>query len=219
VVTIVTDIRVPATTFPLGRILQEYPEIELELERLVPTRNAVIPLFWVTSEDEDAVEETLRGDPLVEEVKQLTRTPDRTLYAVNWSPEVDGLIRLLVDLSVDVLSAEGTANVWEFRLQFRNRTRLSQFRQACMEAGIALDLVQLYNPMMPAEKGPLSSGEHDILATAYENGYFDVPRQITQQELAALIGVGETAVSEELRTAVKLVVEKQLYGPGGQPHL
>ena len=46
-VTIITDVRVPADQFPLGRILQAYPDVEIELERIVPTRDEIIPLFWV----------------------------------------------------------------------------------------------------------------------------------------------------------------------------
>jgi predicted DNA binding protein len=73
--------------------------------------------------------------------------------------------------------------------------------------------------MMPKEGGVLSSAEHDVLAVAYENGYFNTPREITQRELADLVGISENAVSKQLRTAIKLVVEEKLYGPGGEPYL
>lgn len=83
--TTTTDIRVPADQFPLGRIPQEYPDVEGELERIIPTSGTVIPLFWVDSDGEDAVEGTLREDPLVEEVVQPTRTPDRVRYSVKFT--------------------------------------------------------------------------------------------------------------------------------------
>lgn len=217
--TTIIDVRIPADVFPLGRILQSYPEVEIELERIVPTRDQIIPLFWVTSADEEAVEETLRADSLVEEVHLLTRTPDRVLYAVDWSPEVDGLIGLFVEFGVEVLAAEATVEAWEFHLQFRDRSQLMRFRRACQDAGIDLELVQLYNPMMPEEGGILTAAEHDVLAAAYENGYWDVPRETTQQELARFIGISETETSEILRTAVKRVVEEKLYGPSGEPYL
>ena len=151
-VTIITDIRVPADAFPLGRILQAYPEVEIELERLIPTHEALMPLFWVTADNEDVVAETLRDDPLVTAVDQLTQTPDRILYAVSWHPDVDALVTILVDLGVDVLRATGTADAWAFRLQFANRATLTQFRERCRDEAIDLTLVNLYNPMMPPEK-------------------------------------------------------------------
>ena len=215
-VTTITDVRVPADAFPLGRILQAYPEVEIELERLVPTQTAIIPLFWVESASEAAVEQTLRDDPLVEELAQLTRTPERILYSVNWSPDIDALVGTLVDLNVDLLSAEGTANFWEFRLQFRNRAQLSQFRRTCRNKGIPIDLLRLYNPMMPPEEGPLTAEQVDALRTAYEHGFWEIPRRVTQTELADLVGISDNSMSQRLRRGVKTTVEESLYGVAKQ---
>jgi hypothetical protein len=217
VATTIIDIRVPADAFSLGRILDAYPDIEIELQRLVPTREDIIPLFWVETENEEEVEETLRADPLVKELAQLTRTPERVLYSVNWNPDVDALVGLLVTPNVDVLTAEGTAESWEFRLQFRDKANLAQFRNGCQEQNIDLELVELFNPLMPPEKGPLTPAQKDALATAFENGYWDVPCEITQQELAALIGISESTLSQRLRQGVKIAVGELLFGSGGKP--
>jgi len=215
-VTTITDVRVPAGQFPLGRILQEYPDVEIELERIVPTREEIIPLFWIESGNERAVEETLRTDPLVEAITQLTRTPDRILYSVNWSPEVDALVRTMVDLGVDVLTAEGTSNFWEFRLQFTDREQLGKFRRNCQEQDIDIELLRVYNPQMPPESGPLTPEQRDALNTAYEEGYWDVPRMTTQKELAELIGISDNSMSQRLRRGTKVAVAELLYGTGHQ---
>jgi len=215
-VTTITDIRVPADAFPLGRILRRYPDIEIELERIVPTRREIMPLFWVESEREDEVERSLRGDPLVEGLSQLTRTPERILYSVHWSPDVNGLVQAIVGLDVHVLTAEGTANFWEFRLQFSDREQLGQFRRVCKEAGIDLDLLRVYNPMMPPEPGPLTPEQIDALSTAFENGYWDVPRGINQTELAELVGISDNSMSQRLRRGAKIAVAEMLYGTGNQ---
>lgn len=214
-VTTITDIRVPADQFPLGRILQAYPDVEIELERIVPTRREVIPLFWAGTEHEAAVEETLRDDPLVEKVVQLTRTPDRTLYSVTWSPEIDALVGAIVELGVNVLTAEGTADFWEFRLQFGDREQLSRFRRACQEENIQVELLRVYSPATPPEAGPLSPEQADALSAAYENGYWDVPRGITQAELAELVGISDNSMSQRLRRGAKVAVAELLYGPTG----
>lgn len=217
-VTFITDIRVPAHEFPLGRILEEYPDVEIELEQLVPTQKGVIPLFWVDSESEGAVAKTLTNDPLVEDISLLTRTPDRILYSVDWSPDVDALVRTIVDLGIDVLMATGTADSWDFRLQFRKQTDLERFRRTCQRQDIDMELLELYNPLMPAEKGPLTSEQHDILATAYESGYWDVPRRTTQEELAELIGISDGLLSRRLREGAKSAIGELLFGPGGKPY-
>ncbi|HZD42474.1 MAG TPA: helix-turn-helix domain-containing protein, partial [Methanomicrobiales archaeon] len=182
----------------------------------VPMQENIIPLFWVDSESEPEVEETLREDPLVEELVVLTRTPDRILYSVNWSPEIDALVRAVVDLGVDILTGEGTANFWEFRLQFQNREQLSRFRRTCQDDDIPIELLRVYNPVMPPEEGPLTAEQKDALATAFENGYWSVPREVTQTELADLVGVSDNSMSQRLRRGVKIAVAELLYGTGNQ---
>lgn len=216
-VTTIIEVRIPAGQFPLGRILGEHPDVEIELERLVPVQETLMPLFWIDSGHEDAVEETLRDDPLVETLDRLTRTPERVLYAVTWSPDVDGLVASLDANNVDVLGAEGTADAWTFRLQFRKRVDMKRFRQDCRDDGIDLELLEMYNPLMPPEKGPLTSAEHDVLATALEAGYWDVPRESSQSELADLIGLSDDILSRHLRSGVKTAVGVSLYGPAGGP--
>jgi predicted DNA binding protein len=216
-VTVITDIRVPAGQFPLGRILEASPDVAIELERLVPTREAIVPLFWVDAGYEARVEEAFRADPLVEHLAPRTRASGRVLYSVTWSPDVDGLVRAVVDHGADVLSAEATADFWEFRLQFRSRADLRRFRRTARERGIDLELLELYNPQMPPEKGPLTSEQYDVLVTAYEQGYWDVPRETTQRELADFIGISEDLLSRRLRDGVRTVVGEQLFGPGGKP--
>jgi len=93
----------------------------------VPTDGAVVLLFWTESDDEDAVEQTLRADPLVEEV---TRTADRVLYSVDWSPDTDALVRALLTPSVGV------------------------------------ELLELFKPLIPPERGPPTAEQEDALATA-----------------------------------------------------
>jgi len=125
---LIADISVPADAFPLGRILEEYPDIEIELERIVPLREAIVPLFWVESVDDERllrdIEETLRADSLTKSVSRLTTTEDRTLFEVEWNVEVNGLIQTFLDTRAQLLDAHGSAQIWDFKLQFRTRDDL-----------------------------------------------------------------------------------------------
>jgi hypothetical protein len=44
--------------------------------------------------------------------------------------------------------------------------------------------------MTLSETGPLSPEQQDALTTAHEEGYWDVPRGISQGELADPVGIG-----------------------------
>ncbi|MFH5843229.1 helix-turn-helix domain-containing protein [Haladaptatus sp. CMAA 1909] len=49
-----------------------------------------------------------------------------------------------------------------------------------------------------------------MLETAYERGYFDDPRAVTLQELAASADVSSSALGRRIRRALKRLVEKAL---------
>lgn len=213
---IITDISVPVDAFPLGHTLQTVPEVEIEFERVVPLTGAIIPLFWVRSEHEEAVEAALRAEPLIETITLLTRAPERILYAVIWQPEIDGLPTILMKLGVTVLSADGRTDHWKFRLQFADRDQLHRFQRVCQEEGISLDLRRLSDVRLPPEERQLSAAQIDALVAAYEHGYWNVPRDITQTELAKRIGISDNALSERLRRGLNHIVEDWVSGEKGQ---
>lgn len=213
---LIADISVPANAFPLGRILEEFPEIEIELERLVPLREAIIPLFWVGDVDDEEtrtlVEETLEADELTESVRRLTTTDDRTLYEVRWNRDVNGLIQTFIDTDAQLLQAQGTANVWDFRLQFRSRDDLVDFRRSCEDQGIPVTLRRLYNPSVPSDNGRLTDNQYEALVTAYEEGYFDVPRNTSMGDLAGDFGISDSAFSQRLRRGTSALIAETLMG-------
>ena len=165
--TVITDITIPAEKFSLGKLLDEFPDINIELVRVIPLRDGIIPLFWVSGANPANIETTIREDPLAEEVELLTQADDRYLFEIRWSTEIDHLIRPMIESRAEVLWANGDVDEWQFRLQFPNRSMLAAFRQQCLDKDIKFHLDALYNPTIPGEdleEGELSSQQFDILA-------------------------------------------------------
>jgi predicted DNA binding protein len=52
----------------------------------------------------------------------------------------------------------------------------------------------------------LSPKQLEIVRKAHLSGYFDVPRQVTQQELADHFGISSSAVSQRLRRATAQIL-------------
>lgn len=217
--TVIIDIRIPANQFALGQLLDEFPDINIELERLVPLREGIIPLFWVEGADPDDIIRAIRADPLTQETKLLTDVDNRYLFEVRWSPEINTLIRPIIQTGAEVLRAEGTVEKWEFRLQFKDRDELGEFRDQCRTNDVQMDLKALYNPSLPEVelKGGLTDQQYDILTTAHELGFFDIPRGVTTGELADLIGISSNAASQRMRRGLNTVVG-QAIAPGGPFH-
>jgi len=58
----------------------------------------------------------------------------------------------------------------------------------------------------------LTSTEQEVLLTALERGYFEVPRRISTVMLAEEVGVSDREVSEHLRHAMAKVLKYGLWG-------
>lgn len=211
---VITDITVAASEFALGGLFEEFPDIEIEVERVIPMQNSVMPLFWVSVSNPSDVRNALEADPLVEHVEILSVKDGRALFELDWAPQVDGLIRPLIEHGGDTLRAAGTAKEWKFRIQFRNRELLNAFRESCANSGLEFTLRRLYNPS-PGEDEPLLSGEQlDALLTAYDGGLWDVPRQTSVTDVGERIGISSQAASERLRRGVKALVHEYVVPDG-----
>ncbi len=204
---VIIDIKVTAADFRLGRLFESFPDISVEVERVIPTNKGVMPLFWIVGADPRAVEESLEADAVVENVKVLTRVDDRTLLEVTWNPDIDRFLEPLIENDGDVLRAEGGAETWEFRIQFRDRDALRAFRDDCEEHEVATELVRLYNPNPAESPTVISDEQRDALLTAFESGYWKIPRETHLEDMADRIGISDQAVSERLRRGCASLVE------------
>lgn len=208
--TVIADITVPAHTFALGRVLDDIPDIEIELERIVPLQEAIIPLFWISGGDPERIEASLHDHPKTENVTELTTADDETLYEVHWSPDINGLVRALIDTRAKILEAIGTADTWDFRLRFTAHEDLSEFNMALTEDDIPVTLRHIYNPTLPEDQSTLSSDQREILLMAYRHGYFKVPRRTTLSDLAETEEISDSALSQHIRRGLDALIEKTL---------
>jgi predicted DNA binding protein len=204
--TVIADITIPSEEFELGRVFDEHPDITIDLERIVPLGDAIIPLFWVTNGDAEAIESTLLNSPHTEIARNLTDAGERVLYEVRWDLEINGIIQPLIDTNARVLEASGNAEEWEFRLRFLAQDDLNEFNRTVTNKGIPVTLRHLYNPVPPEEQSQMSDNQHEVITEAYRHGYFDVPRGVTATDLADSFEVSDSAVSQRLRRGLSTLV-------------
>lgn len=208
---VIAEISVPSDQFALGRLFDEHPDVAVELERIVPLQVDTIPLFWIAGAAPEEVEPTMRDDPLTAEVRLLTEQEGRSLFEVRWDQTVNGLVQSLAESDAEVLRAEGAADRWTFRLLFENRAKLADFRDRCRANGVQVHLNALSNPTLPGdEEDGLTSEQYEIIATAYERGFWEIPRGTTIGELADLVGISSNAASQRMRRGLDKLVGRAL---------
>jgi predicted DNA binding protein len=201
---VITEVRIPSDDFELGIILSLEEASAIELETLVPSGDATVPLFWVYEPVENGFLDAVERYPTVNSVTEVDVYEDRTLIRLNWDASQDHLFRCILEHDGQILGATGSPDGWKFEIRFSDREALSEWQDCCEDAHIALELIRIYNPTDP-EAGPwygLSEPQREALTLAVRRGYYDIPRGCTTAELADALGISDQAVTERLRRAI-----------------
>lgn len=201
---VIVEFRVPSTDFELGRILTVEGMSSIELESLVPTGDAAVPLFWIQDSPRDSFLERIKRHPAVNDASVVDTFEDRTLFTLDWDAERDRVFEGISEHDGQLLSALGTSESWEFELRVASHDTLSDFMAYCEEANLPLTITRVYNPTKP-DAGPwygLTEPQREAMVLAVQMGYYDIPRGCTTKELAEELGISDQAVTERLRRAI-----------------
>lgn len=215
---IIIEIAVPATDFALGRSLKGIDSPQFELERMVPTADAVVPFFWAHDTDSATLANSLEADEDVLSVRVLDELDDRALFRIDWSPDINGLVRSIIEHEAAILEAIGTNDRWEFQLRFPDDSDVSAFQATLDEADVGFELRRMYNPDDPkTDVSGLTPAQRETLLLAREKGYFTIPRETNLVELAEELDISDQAVNERMRRGMtKLVAASLTAGVDGE---
>jgi len=204
---VVAKFSIEAKEFLLGRIIADFPALTVEIERVVPAANRVMPYIWGYGDDLDAFVGAMRAHPNVKSTTVLDRLDDRALYKIEWEDPAEQLIAGIAEIDATILEAHSD-DAWTFQIRFEDHSGLAAFSQYCAAHGIDYRLVRvaaLADTIDAGGKYDLTERQHEALALAVQRGYFDIPRQVTFEELAVELGVSAQAVSERVRRGVRKV--------------
>jgi predicted DNA binding protein len=194
--------------FPLGTIFEQLQGIRVELERIVPGSDVVIPYFWVRGADVDDMEAAFSEHPGVRNIRLIDSVEDEYLLRVEWDPEYVGILSTLSEAQVPLISAVGTNNEWTFEIRGDNRSDLADFQQLCRERDIPVTLTALHalTPIETRTESALTDQQQELLVLAYERGYFNSPRDVTMEELGDDLGISQQAVASRLRRGIRRIL-------------
>ena len=212
---VIVDVAIPADDFTLGAALAANPGIRVSLERIIPIGTSFVPYLWASNEDLEEIEEAFTQESDVESFVIADTVNDEVLLRVDWAEQVDGILQALVETGAVLLNGTGEAETWRFQLRFETHEDLSEFYQRCVDAGITVDIESVHNPGLTSDlkiRYDLTEEQRETLRLALDEGYFDVPRRINLTELAARLGISDSAVSQRLRRAIGTVLTESNLG-------
>lgn len=214
--TIVAEFTIPPEAFPFGETLERNPDIEIEVDRLVPTGESALPFFWVRGCDPEEFVAYAETERAVEETRLLETVGDTALFRAKWQPNA-GVVRGLEGLDATIVEAVGTSRHWRFEVRAPDRDVITEFQAVFERNGIPISLERLYDlaELVEDEHRALTPEQREALVAAFREGYFDDPRAITQDELGEQFGISGRAVSERLRRGVRNLVAATLLPDAG----
>lgn len=203
---------VPSDQFPLGTVFAQLPNVTVELERVIPAKDVVIPYFWVRGTEVDDIESAFREHPGVKDIQLVDSVEDEYLLRVEWALEYDDVLTILAETAVPLIEATGTNQQWTFEIRGDNRSDISAFQRRCRELDIPITLTKLYalTPVETATEAALTDTQQEALVLAYERGYFESPRKVTLEALGEELGISQQAVGSRLRGGIKHVLGSTL---------
>jgi len=203
---------VPSETFPLGTVFEALPNIEVELERVVPGASAVIPYFWARNADTDDIEAAFSAHPGVTDIRLVDSIRDEYLLRVEWETEYVGILTTLTETGVVLIEAVGTDEQWTFDVRGDSRDDVAQFLQLCRDRDISYSLTALHalTPVQTATEAAVTDPQQEVLELAYDRGYFESPRQVTMADLGAELGISQQAVASRLRRGTRRILGETL---------
>ncbi|MFC6862153.1 helix-turn-helix domain-containing protein [Halomicroarcula sp. GCM10025817] len=196
--------------FPFDAVFESFPDATIEIERLIPTGDAILPYIWVRGPNGEQARESLSEAATLADVEVIDQVGDRSLLRCEYVTTYEGVLGAIVETDVSLLSANGTTKDWTIQVRAIEPGAISQFDGACRDRGIELTLTELHDLSAGRESEPpeLTAPQREALMLAYELGYFDEPRTATLEDVAAELGISRQAVSSRLRRGHRTLVSE-----------
>jgi predicted DNA binding protein len=220
---VIAEFQVPVEDFLLSAALRAAPEMHVEVRRVVADgAEEVTPYFWAWGGDFDAFEAALADDETVRDVSTMEASEEtERVYRARWEygAHGEGVVYAVSRVGATILHATAAGGAWELRILFPDDDALSSFHEFCNDHGLSLDVAQLFHPHDPADLGEydLTPEQREVLVTAYEMGYFSVPREATLRDVADELGISENAASARLRRGHDNLLGSTIAGGGDDP--
>lgn len=203
---------VPADEFALAGTFEALPEVRVECEPVVcGGERANIPLLWARGVGESPLRRAFDADGSVLESVLLLSAGETHLCRLTWTGSVRETLRTVVGPDATVMDATGDGDRWTLRVLYPTREDLAAAVATCEERGLSFEVDRIRElDETPSGRYGLTRGQYEALVTAYDHGYFEVPRRTSARDIAGRLGISQQAFSERLRRGCNALIADTL---------
>lgn len=200
--------------FPLARVFSKFPAGKIELDRVVPTTEYIIPYFWLS--DVDVTEINMEGveHPGIKALRVVDVVEGEALIRIDWDHEYESVISAVLETDVELRSAVGKEDKWTFEIRAEDQQAISDFYAYCQNNDIPIELAQLHalSPLHSQREYDLTDAQLEAITLLYARGYFDSPREATQEEVADELGITRQALASRLQRGMRRLIASTVIG-------
>jgi predicted DNA binding protein len=207
----------------------ESPELALSHTRcVVPgmrfeiAYQAIPDVVFLTVEgaDFDEFERALETDETVSGFELQSQYEDRRVYKLTVAIDRRLFSQAAAQVGISVIetTSEPGDTGWTFELMCPTRESLSQLKSFCSTHDLEFRVDRLFTSRGDDDGSDdfgLTDTQLETLLLAYDTGYFEVPRRVSQQELADKLESSPAAVSQRIRRGITNLIATTLAEPDG----
>lgn len=203
------EFRVPPRALALSETFEVEPETVVQIDRVVASEmESLTPYFIVSGVSNAAFEAAASSDESIDTLQQILDSEMGTMYRAMWGDSVESLVQAYTNKGTSILKARGTADGWVLRIRFDDHTLIGEFTSHLRDQGFSFDLARLHE-MSYAQTGSqfgLTPKQHEALVTAWQMGFFDLPRETSMAAVAEVLDITPQSLSDRLRRAQNTLI-------------
>lgn len=136
------------------------------------------------------------------------REREHSLLEIDWAEDRPAFLETLETLDASILSARAEGRTWHLQLWIPDSSDASTLvgEIAGATSGVEVEKIDGGGTARDVQK-TVTAAQREALELAVERGYFMVPRESTVEDLAAELGISDSAVSQRLRRAMATLLE------------
>ncbi|GAB3678604.1 helix-turn-helix domain-containing protein [Halopiger thermotolerans] len=168
--------------------------------------------FFLVRNVDETFEATLERDHTVADWLLVDEFDSTRLYRLEHTEGTKLISPMVTELGGLLLKAESNDRGWTVRLHLPDREALAGLWERCEECDISFELHRMFqqDEWTSGVAPEVTDEQRDALVTAYEEGYFEEPRETSLEELADSLGISPTAVGGRIRRGTGKLVKTTL---------
>ncbi|WP_306060564.1 helix-turn-helix domain-containing protein [Natronococcus wangiae] len=168
--------------------------------------------FFLVESADETIETAFDDDHTVTDWTLVNDFGTTGIYQLQHGDETILLSPKVAELGGLMLRAESNDRGWTVRLHLPDREALATLWEYCEDEDITFELYRMFRQeeWVDGLSPELTDQQRAALVNAYEEGYFEEPRETSLEELADQLDISPTAVGGRIRRGTGKLVETTL---------